>query len=347
MANFPRVNLAGWAANEVLTSSQMNALDIAHTKAPNFAEGSDHTPTAPVYCRGGQGLYCETFSVDGTMTTHSGTTVFLDTTEVEFYGSSLCTFDDGAHLSFLDGSEIGLADGCVFLSAATLNFAAMGDLAPCVDSLTAPTTNHRKEIIRAKLATNHCGHLLAANTGIPAMELTANAAVDETTGDYAKDANDTAGKVQIDKNGLLTVSRKGTGSTDFTSFDDEIFIQPNAAATPTLNTLSPNNITKAWAYLRTNGSGGVVIEKNYGVASAALNGTNDGILITLDVPFTDTEVCITVTDSTNDSNFRIPKAYATEVDEIEIKLGDPATGLPLELDAVTRYISVHVHGYQS
>lgn len=56
MANFPRVKPAGWALNEILTSAQQNALDIAHTKAANVDEGSGHTPAANIELTGPFGL---------------------------------------------------------------------------------------------------------------------------------------------------------------------------------------------------------------------------------------------------------------------------------------------------
>lgn len=42
MANFTRVKPAGWALNEILTSAQMNALDIDHVSAVNGDGGSSH-----------------------------------------------------------------------------------------------------------------------------------------------------------------------------------------------------------------------------------------------------------------------------------------------------------------
>lgn len=52
MANFTRVKPAGWSLNEILTSAQQNQLDIDHTKAPNFDEGSSHSPASQVVLGG-------------------------------------------------------------------------------------------------------------------------------------------------------------------------------------------------------------------------------------------------------------------------------------------------------
>jgi hypothetical protein len=43
---FSRVNPGGWAMFEVLTSSQMNTLDINHSNALDGAGGGVYTPTA-------------------------------------------------------------------------------------------------------------------------------------------------------------------------------------------------------------------------------------------------------------------------------------------------------------
>jgi len=56
MANFPRVKPAGWAANEIYTATQANTLDIDHTKAPNFDDGSAHAPAADIEITGPNGL---------------------------------------------------------------------------------------------------------------------------------------------------------------------------------------------------------------------------------------------------------------------------------------------------
>jgi hypothetical protein len=56
MANFPRVKPAGWAANEIYTATQANTLDIDHTKAPNFDDGSAHTPAADIEITGPNGI---------------------------------------------------------------------------------------------------------------------------------------------------------------------------------------------------------------------------------------------------------------------------------------------------
>jgi hypothetical protein len=52
VANFTRVKPSGWALYDVLESALMNALDIDHTKAPNFDDGSTHAPSAPVIVNG-------------------------------------------------------------------------------------------------------------------------------------------------------------------------------------------------------------------------------------------------------------------------------------------------------
>lgn len=54
--NFTRVNPAGWALNAPITSLQINTLDIDHTKAPNFDDGSAHSPAANIELTGPFGL---------------------------------------------------------------------------------------------------------------------------------------------------------------------------------------------------------------------------------------------------------------------------------------------------
>lgn len=46
MSNFLRVNLPGWAPFEVLTSAQMNALDIDHANSINGAGGGNYAPSS-------------------------------------------------------------------------------------------------------------------------------------------------------------------------------------------------------------------------------------------------------------------------------------------------------------
>lgn len=69
MANFVRANPSGWAPNAQLTSAQANALDIDHTKAPNFDDGSTHTAAAVVTI-GGAGMHlADRLSVEAVVVT--------------------------------------------------------------------------------------------------------------------------------------------------------------------------------------------------------------------------------------------------------------------------------------
>jgi hypothetical protein len=54
---FSRVNPGGWAMYEVLTSSQMNTLDINMTNALDGAAGGTYTPTATLELDGSAGLF--------------------------------------------------------------------------------------------------------------------------------------------------------------------------------------------------------------------------------------------------------------------------------------------------
>lgn len=66
MSNFPRVRPAGWGTDVELASAEMNALDIAHTKAPNADEGSTHAPSADIILTGSFGLSADTIRARGT-----------------------------------------------------------------------------------------------------------------------------------------------------------------------------------------------------------------------------------------------------------------------------------------
>ena len=60
MANFTRVKPSGWATNEILTSAQMNSLDIDHAKAINGDDGSIHGGDVEV-----GNFVCAELDVDG------------------------------------------------------------------------------------------------------------------------------------------------------------------------------------------------------------------------------------------------------------------------------------------
>lgn len=100
MANFTRVKPSGWALNEALTSAQMNALDIDHTKAPNADDGSTHTPAAPIIING-QGIEVGGASGGITLTETTGAPSRVQLTSRNVVrNQSLAGMPDGA--SFTD-----------------------------------------------------------------------------------------------------------------------------------------------------------------------------------------------------------------------------------------------------
>lgn len=70
MANFARVKALGWSLYDLLASALMNKLDDDHTKAPNFDEGSSHSPTDWIELNGanGYGLQFTDAPIDGDIT---------------------------------------------------------------------------------------------------------------------------------------------------------------------------------------------------------------------------------------------------------------------------------------
>lgn len=48
MANFARVKVGGWGANDPVDHDHWNKLDEDHVKAPNFDEGSSHSPSGDI-----------------------------------------------------------------------------------------------------------------------------------------------------------------------------------------------------------------------------------------------------------------------------------------------------------
>ena len=62
---FARVNPAGWALFEVLTSAQMNSLDINMTQAVDGEGGGTYTPATQIHLDGSATAGLDTVKVTG------------------------------------------------------------------------------------------------------------------------------------------------------------------------------------------------------------------------------------------------------------------------------------------
>lgn len=121
MGNFTRANPLGWGVKTKLTSDQANKLDIDHTKAPNFDEGSSHAPTGDIELVGPSagGLVFTGFRVEGTIVGGGGLVFkiplsldgaayslqLLNGADASFGNGSIVSWSDGAQASFANGSS--------------------------------------------------------------------------------------------------------------------------------------------------------------------------------------------------------------------------------------------------
>ncbi len=94
MADFARVNPAGWAKNQTFTSAQANTLDIDHSNSLNRT-GGNITGTVTVKTSGGK---------------------------IVFATASTNTYQSGSTATWQAGSILTLQSGCVFTSATASSF---------------------------------------------------------------------------------------------------------------------------------------------------------------------------------------------------------------------------------
>lgn len=83
MANFIEIKTGGWEEEALLDEDQISLFQDNMLKTPNFSEGCEFTPTAPIKILGTEGLEVDvqhvnyTLLVDGTNSYMSGRTVHL------------------------------------------------------------------------------------------------------------------------------------------------------------------------------------------------------------------------------------------------------------------------------
>lgn len=102
MANFPRVWPTGIADDMPVTGSELTTLDENISKAPNFSEGSDHEPTAPITVTGSYGF--------GNINI-SGNAYILGTGNLYVADDGDIVLEDGADILLLDGADIIVQSG--------------------------------------------------------------------------------------------------------------------------------------------------------------------------------------------------------------------------------------------
>lgn len=140
MANITRIRLpGGWVPGSTVLAAELEALDAARPKVPNFSEGSSHAPTSPVYV-GGQGIWVTgAFQADsakitvttgkyillnsgsfltaalGSTTNLNGSVALNNTMTVGAIGTILLV--NGASLNVQSTSSINLTNGTLTLSS--------------------------------------------------------------------------------------------------------------------------------------------------------------------------------------------------------------------------------------
>lgn len=317
-----------------ISAAFLNQIRVDIGRAIDGTGGGTYTPTAPITVSGAQGISVETLFVEnGQVDTYCSVNPGA---ELEFIASSLCTFDSAAQLDLLDGSIVGIADGCVFVSAATFSFTGQTDLAPTIDDLTVPTASHRKEFARCKVASTIGGHIIASRASSE-LELTVNAGVDDTVGEYSKDSNSTAGNLRLGIDGKVTIGQRSTGSADFTTWDSEIKISPVATTSPAINTLIPGLIPKAWAYFTSDGFGSRTVHAQINVNNVTAAGVP--ALVTLLQPMASANYVVVATCAT--ATARYTTVTITDEDQFSINAYDGAgASVSMATNAVGVYFVV-------
>jgi hypothetical protein len=108
--SFSRVKLGGWAFGEVLTSAQMNALDVDHTNAVDGAGGGDSSPTAVIGIKGkglsvGKALYDDTYFSTANAKWAGAAADFGGGPTIALRLVDLCSFLEGRLLGVAAGSN--------------------------------------------------------------------------------------------------------------------------------------------------------------------------------------------------------------------------------------------------
>lgn len=310
MAHFPRVRAPGTWIVGTLLPAELEQIDAQLFKAANFDDGGTWAPAAAVVV-GGAGI-----RVTSTLDVPAGGFVNFDADEVNLTGNLLDiaaptvfrsnadpTVDSGCAWTFSSGSSATVASGATLTAAS----GAVVVLQTHIQSTTIPVTRiliHEIAVGASKkwrLYARHNNAGIGPNAFTDGFEMTLNASW--STGSTQWSADDTAADAYLYE--FASVPLTWTSITTFTGAFTPFTMRmkdvttsawnadawdatalsvgignPSATsqAIPT-NFICSKNVPKAWGRLTTDGAGDVSINDGFGLASAAISGSE--ILVTL------------------------------------------------------------------